>query len=92
MEDASCGFGGVFAADVGGAVSDPGGRYIASIVGRIAAPKGVDKKSVGKSIETKIDQVLSNVVVQRRTFDISRYSSSRQKSNTIIRKRITVEI
>lgn len=53
----------MFAADVGGAV--PGGRYMASIVGRIAAPKGVDKKSVGKSIQReKIGQVLSNVVAQ----------------------------
>ena len=51
IEDASCGFTDVFAAVVGGAVPDPGRRYMASIVGRRAAPKGVDKKSVGKSIK-----------------------------------------
>lgn len=63
--DASCGSVGVFAADVGGAVSGPGGRYIASIVGRIAAPKGVDKKSVGRSIQRKsIKYYYHNVTVQ----------------------------
>ena len=40
-----------FAAVVWGAVPAPGPRYMASIVGRRAAPKGVDKKSVGKSKE-----------------------------------------
>ena len=60
MEDASCGFWGVFVAVVGGVV--PGGRYIASIVGRIAAPKGVDKKSAGKSKGKKILDIIRWVV------------------------------
>ena len=54
MEAASCGFGEAFAADTeGGGTGAPGGgrRYIASMVGRNAAPNGVDRKSVGRSKE-----------------------------------------
>ena len=41
----------MFAAGAAGALPDLGRPYIASIVGRIAAPKGVDMKSVGRSIQ-----------------------------------------
>ena len=54
IEAASCGFGEAFAAGTeGGGTGAPGDgrRYIASIVGRNAAPNGVDRKSVGRSKE-----------------------------------------
>jgi hypothetical protein len=44
---ASCGSGDVVAAGTG--ALGEGRRYIASIVGRMAAPNGVDRKSVGRS-------------------------------------------
>lgn len=54
MDDASSGFTPAFVGGETGALA-VGRRYIASIVGRRAAPNGVERKSVGRSMENLVD-------------------------------------
>ena len=47
-----------------------------SIIGRRAAPRGVDKKSVGKSLEKHRFDPLSSIFFNKLAFDKSGYGSS----------------
>jgi len=53
MDDASSGFALAFTGGETGALAT-GRRYIASIVGRRAAPNGVERKSVGRSMQNLV--------------------------------------
>jgi len=53
MDDASSGFTPAPAGDETGVLAT-GRRYIASIVGRKAAPNGVERKSVGRSMQNLV--------------------------------------
>jgi len=59
MDDASSGFTPAFVGGETGALA-VGRRYIASIVGRRAAPNGVERKSVGRSMENLVNYNESN--------------------------------
>ena len=59
MDDASSGFAPAFVGGKTGALAT-GRRYIASIVGRRAAPNGVERKSVGRSMQNLVKNDESN--------------------------------
>jgi hypothetical protein len=86
MEDASSGFAPAFA----GGVIRPlaaGRRNIASIVGRRAAPNGVERKSVGRSIQNLVKINLPiNQHLEDLTFNERRNAPASQKADTIISK------
>jgi len=90
---------------VGGVVVVPGlvepvGRpNMASIVGRSAAPKGVERKSEGKSDHVNIRLTMGvyrrragNGAREKRAFDPWRDRSSCQKPDAIVRERVAVEV
>ena len=62
MDDASSGFGLAFGGGEIGALA-AGRRYIASIVGRSAAPNGVERKSVGRSIQNLVKIKITNQTI-----------------------------
>ena len=63
MDDASSGFALAFIGGDTGALA-AGRRYIASIVGRRAAPNGVERKSVGRSTQRFVKNDESNKLVK----------------------------
>lgn len=67
-----------------------GRLYIASMVGRNAAPKGVDKKSLGRS--TFVSWGSMKPSKDDYTFDGLWYGATRKESNDVIGERITIEV
>ena len=77
-----------------GGEAEPGiGRLnMESIVGRRAAPKGVDRKSAGRSMQIVRDGDTPNNIKHYTTFDPGRYRTTCKESNNIVCKGVTIEV
>ena len=74
-----------------GAAPGVGRRNIASIVGRRAAPKGVERKSEGRSVFV-YEIIETSMIESVHTLYPRGYRSSCEEPNAIIRERVAVEV
>ena len=89
---ASWGSWGLAVVGVGVATPGEGPRNMASIVGRSAAPNGVERKSLGRSLISCEYSTLDEMVEEMLTLDKWRDTLSSQKSDAIVSERIAVEV